>query len=295
MSLIKSSEYCELNKKKKDPLILNFEKSGSFNYKNRNIYVKYFSKEKKRNYKYELKILKKIGRNNKHIIKYYRPNISAKNGYCLFLEFMEFELFDFILEMKTEDRNSDYYKSITLPKIAYQIILGLFYLHELNIIHNDIKSQNILINTLDFRDKINIKIIDFDLSVILEENKDVINNTHPLQYAGSPLYASPEKIKRTKITKKVDIFSFGLVIFESLKGGNLINKHPKKLGWNRYVELITKAKGDYLCRNNIHTFVLYRSLFVSSLAIPINERGNSEDIKKIIELYLKNNKLSNEN
>lgn len=49
-------------------------------------------------------------------------------------------------------------------KVAYQIVTGLAYLHKKNIIFCDLKSDNILVWSLDAEDSVNIKLSDYGIS-----------------------------------------------------------------------------------------------------------------------------------
>ena len=94
----------------------------------------------------------------------------------------------------------------------YQILQGLNYLHSNNIIHRDIKPQNILI------DKYNVcKIADFGFARYKEE--DTLLKT----VCGSPLYMAPEIIKKQHYTESADIWSAGVLFYQMLTGS-----HPFK-------------------------------------------------------------------
>jgi NIMA (never in mitosis gene a)-related kinase len=82
---------------------------------------------------------------------------------------------------------------------AYEILLGIEYLHSKNIIHRDIKTLNIFIN----EDK-RIKLGDLGVSKI-------VNSMIPLQgtRVGTPLYLAPELIKHLPYSFKVDIWAIG--------------------------------------------------------------------------------------
>ena len=89
------------------------------------------------------------------------------------------------------------------------------YVHEQDIIHRDLKPQNILI--MDKNDLSTVKIIDFGLS----ENY-VFSDTEATQ-AGTLIYMAPEVVsKKRQITKSVDIWAIGIIMYEVLTGG----KHP---------------------------------------------------------------------
>lgn len=93
--------------------------------------------------------------------------------------------------------------------IAKQIANGLLVAHNAKIIHKDIKSQNILIDSEN-----RIKITDFGIAQIL--NNSTI--THNKGILGSAHYFSPEQARGEIVTYKSDIYSLGIVLYEMLTG-----------------------------------------------------------------------------
>ena len=95
-----------------------------------------------------------------------------------------------------------------------QIILGLNHIHSHNIVHRDIKLENILI---DFKN--NIKICDFGIGTILKSSDDLL-----YEQWGTPIYMSPEVLlsnKKNNIGYKgfpVDIWACGIALYIMLSG-----------------------------------------------------------------------------
>lgn len=96
--------------------------------------------------------------------------------------------------------------------LLYDVASGLAYLHEREIIHQDIKPDNILI---DANDK--FVITDFGISTKARStlSKSVLNATG----AGSTAYMGPERFSRTPLPVKAsDIWSLGATVFEIVEG-----------------------------------------------------------------------------
>lgn len=109
-----------------------------------------------------------------------------------------------------KDRTVDHRKRIL---IAMDISLGMEYLHANNIVHFDLKSENLLVNTRNPLRPV-CKIGDLGLS-LLKQNEGV-----DISMRGTLSWMAPELLnkKRSLVTEKVDIYSFGVVMWELLTG-----------------------------------------------------------------------------
>ncbi|XP_062190937.1 cold-responsive protein kinase 1-like [Phragmites australis] len=97
-------------------------------------------------------------------------------------------------------------------KIAVGVARGLAYLHEVirpSIIHRDIKASNILLDK-----DLTPKISDFGLARLLPPNATHVST----QVAGTIGYLAPEYAVRGQLTKKSDIYSFGVLLLEIVSG-----------------------------------------------------------------------------
>ncbi|KAJ1335155.1 mitogen-activated protein kinase kinase kinase [Microdochium nivale] len=97
-----------------------------------------------------------------------------------------------------------------------QILNGLSYLHNQDIIHRDIKGANILVDN-----KGTIKISDFGISKKLEATNilnGANNNKNRPSLQGSVFWMAPEVVKQTSYTRKADIWSLGCLVVEMMTG-----------------------------------------------------------------------------
>ncbi|XP_045814807.1 G-type lectin S-receptor-like serine/threonine-protein kinase At4g27290 isoform X2 [Trifolium pratense] len=97
---------------------------------------------------------------------------------------------------------------------------GLLYLHQdskLTIIHRDLKTSNILLDS-----ELNPKISDFGVSHILEGDSSAVTTN---KIVGTIGYMSPEYAVNGLLSLKSDVFSFGVIVLEILSG--MRNNHFK--------------------------------------------------------------------
>ncbi|KAG2691304.1 hypothetical protein I3760_08G003500 [Carya illinoinensis] len=127
-------------------------------------------------------------------------------------------------------------------KVALDTARGIEYLHEYavpSIIHRDIKSSNILLDS-----KWTAKVSDFGLSLMGPAN----NESHlSLHAAGTFGYMDPEYYKLQKLSTKSDVYSFGVVLLEMLSGYKAIQKNENGLPRN-VVDVVV----PYIDRDEIH-------------------------------------------
>jgi eukaryotic-like serine/threonine-protein kinase len=92
---------------------------------------------------------------------------------------------------------------------ALQIGEALQEAHSHGVVHRDIKTENIMVNS-----KSQIKVMDFGLAKL----KGSLKLTKTSSTVGTLAYMSPEQIQGNEVDGRSDIFSFGVVLFEMLTG-----------------------------------------------------------------------------
>jgi serine/threonine protein kinase len=109
----------------------------------------------------------------------------------------------------------------TLLAIARQIASGMAAAHAANIVHGDLKPENVMVTAEGL-----VKILDFGLARRLRGNLPLsIDDTANLGLAeqgtglfGTPRFLAPEQVRGEPASQASDVFSFGLVLYELATG-----------------------------------------------------------------------------
>ncbi len=100
-------------------------------------------------------------------------------------------------------------REATARRIFKQVAEGVAYLHSHNIVHRDLKLDNILIEESTRM----VKLIDFGFSVV------VGNGVKLKVFCGTPSYMAPEIVRKHEYDgKPVDIWALGVLLFVLLTG-----------------------------------------------------------------------------
>mgnify|MGYP002868270387 CR=1 FL=1 len=148
----------------------------------------------------EIRVLASI--KSKYIVNYKEAFLDGMDStLCLVMEYADKgDLSQLIAEHKESNTN---FKEKEIWKIFIHLVKGLKSLHDLNILHRDIKSSNIFL----FSDG-TAKLGDLNVCKILSKNN--LGKTQ----AGTPCYAAPEVWMEKPYGLKSDIWSLGCVLYE---------------------------------------------------------------------------------
>ncbi|KAG8432665.1 hypothetical protein GDO86_017054 [Hymenochirus boettgeri] len=156
--------------------------------------------------------IKKVREQNetdiKHLRKLKHPNIIAFRGVCTqapcYCLIMEYCAHGQLYEVLRAGRK-------VTPRLLVDwstgIASGMNYLHLHKIIHRDLKSPNVLVTHSD-----TVKISDFGTS------KELSDKSTKMSFAGTVAWMAPEVIRNEPVSEKVDIWSFGVLMWELLTG-----------------------------------------------------------------------------
>ncbi|XP_015784003.1 serine/threonine-protein kinase D2-like [Tetranychus urticae] len=94
--------------------------------------------------------------------------------------------------------------------LIYQILIALKYLHSRNIVHCDLKPENVLLSSDD--EYPHVKLCDFGFARIIGEK------TFLRTIVGTPAYLAPEVLRNKSYNRSLDMWSLGVIIYVSLSG-----------------------------------------------------------------------------
>ena len=181
---------------------LAYEKASNKKYAIK-IYEKYRLTDPHRmnNVKREISILKKMDHNN--IIKLYYA-LDEKRQIFLIMEYIGHMSLHSYLKSKPGRRLDEK----EAKKLFFQIVQAVNYCHAKNIVHRDIKLENILLD-----ENMTIKVIDFGFSITIPASKKL--NI----FCGTPSYMAPEIVNKTLYNgHATDVWALGILMYVLLHG-----------------------------------------------------------------------------
>jgi NIMA (never in mitosis gene a)-related kinase 1/4/5 len=164
------------------------------------VFMRKLKKKEKSNSLNEIRILASI--NHTNIISYKQAFFDEDSeSLCIVMEYADAgDLYQKILEHK---KKSSIMSEDFLWRLLMKLAKALECLHDLNIMHRDLKSANVFL-TKDGK----VKLGDMNVSKVAKES---MNHTQ----TGTPYYASPEVWRDDPYDFKSDIWSLGCVLYEA--------------------------------------------------------------------------------
>lgn len=138
------------------------------------------------------------------------------------------------------------------------------------IVHRDVKSHNVLID-----ENFNVKLCDFGLA----KNKHELN-IGPSQFSGTPAYMAPELFLKKAYDEKIDLFSFGTLMWEIL---------VRKIPFDGYEvsEIKSKVLSDESLFIPKNIPIILGNIINSCRLLDSTKRPNFSDLSKIKILEIK--------
>jgi serine/threonine-protein kinase len=123
---------------------------------------------------------------------------------CIIMELLEGRSLSQVLR----DEELDLARS---KHILSQVAAALIYAHGRNIVHRDIKPDNVMVVGDD-----EVKLTDFGIARVLRAGATL--NTATGMRIGTPLYMAPEQIEGGEVDVRADIYSVGAVLYQMVTG-----------------------------------------------------------------------------
>src|SRR6266403_1378968 len=95
--------------------------------------------------------------------------------------------------------------------IMRQLAAAMGAAHGVNVVHRDLKPQNMLLGGGD-----HVYVTDFGIAKTLESDRTSVTRTGAV--LGTPLYMSPEQVEGKQVDHRSDLYTFGLIFYEMLTG-----------------------------------------------------------------------------
>lgn len=200
------------------------------------------------------------GNNLEHIISDINVKICSDYWYIIYEYYEGIPLNEFV---KNNKLSFD-----TIKNIFLQITQGVHLLHQLDIIHCDIKLENVIVGSNN-----KIKIIDFDLS------KNSENSYISESMFGTHQYMSPESYDLNIHSKKSDVWELGVLLFVMVTNEFPFVYDVESESENSYENLYGKNKFRY---PNINKFIecMEKINAPSSLLYLVNNLLSFEDFNR---------------
>jgi len=154
---------------------------------------------------------------------------------------------------------------------------GIHYLHGKNIVHMDLKPSNILLDA-----NMNAKITDFGVSkMFIDKQTEVTADL----LVGTRGYMAPEFIMEGKVSHKLDMFSFGVILLRAIIGGMFKDGPPRGI-WDNNQDVLwdTRKMTGLLDPSLFHESQLeeIKSCFKIGLACVDSDHNKRPTIDEVI-------------
>ncbi|CAD8083874.1 unnamed protein product [Paramecium primaurelia] len=151
----------------------------------------------------------------------------------------------------------------------YQIAQAILYLHEKDIIHRDIKADNILLQNS------NVKVCDFNWSTFLPNG----SKAKPC-ICGTTEYMPPEVIKKESHDKGVDIWALGILLYYMLHGELLFRAKQKE---ELYEKICNRQPIKFNKNLSKECQLLFQQMLAHQKRINIQQVLNSDWVIKMLK------------
>ncbi|KAJ3126296.1 Protein kinase [Physocladia obscura] len=204
----------------------------------------------------EIRFMKELRHPN---IVSYLDSFLVRDDLWLVLEYMEGGKLTDIID------NSPM-SELHIAAICLETLKGLQHLHHRQIIHRDIKSDNILLSADG-----QVKLTDFGFSAKLSSDRH-----RRATMVGTPYWMAPEVVKHKDYGAKVDIWSLGIMAIECVEGEPpYLDEDPLKALY------LIATNGTPTLKHPESVSAVFKSFLGNCLEVDVSRRLNSDDLLQV--------------
>ncbi|OBZ82034.1 CBL-interacting serine/threonine-protein kinase 16 [Choanephora cucurbitarum] len=195
-----------------------------------------------------------------------QATMETEKHLCIVLEYVEGgELFDFVQHMHSGIHRVGIQSSIDellIKKLSLEVIQITSWLHSHNIVHRDLKLENILVYFDTKTGEPHIKITDFGLARVVDPTQPVITTR-----CGSEEYAAPEIVQGLGYDGRLtDTWSVGIILYALLVGYLPFSYNP--------------AKSEKVSH-------LFHRIILAQVKWPVNDHISSEAKQVVLQMLVR--------
>ncbi|GBL47894.1 Protein kinase [Candidozyma auris] len=193
-----------------------------------------------------------------NIVNFLDSYLRGSSDLLVIMEYMEGGSLTEIIENNEGKLNEH-----QIATICKETLKGLRFLHRKHIIHRDIKSDNVLLDS-----KGNVKITDFGFCAKLTDQR-----SKRATMVGTPYWMAPEVVKQREYDEKIDIWSLGIMLIEMIEGEPpYLNEEPLKALY------LIATNGTPQLKNPGASSQKMRNFLSVCLCLNPSSRGNTDDL-----------------